>query len=535
MSIRRRLALSFIVILVLFGLNLVIYFWSSQRRAEAVEGLRRAISRQILVASIDQNLKNLQKEIALLSQVNTEAADSGASTDVLNQFDKHIAAILVDISEVRTQSDAAAAPQVTQLERSFSELASSWRTFYENFGVNQVKAIIELATRADPMSERVIQQLVPQLQEDEKVRVNASSARFYSVARVTNRMTVGIFAFSIVVATVVAFRMSRYLTRGLADLKLGASLIGSGRLDQQIAVTSADEIGDLATAFNDMSAHLLQARNEITAASQELERRHKEVEKQKEISESLLVNILPVEIARELQNNGQVEPKYFEDVTIMFTDFVAFTLSTEKFAAEELVQVLHEYFTAFDHITERYGLEKLKTIGDSYMCVSGLPARNPSHPVDTVMAAFEMLRIVKNNPTRSGVQWSVRIGIHSGPVIAGVVGVRKFAFDIWGETVNYASRMESTASPNTINISERTHSRIKDFFECEHRGKILTKEKKEFDMFFLKGILPSLIDDPTKIPPPAFLRRYRVYFQKDPPAFPEFLVRPAADFANTGD
>lgn len=527
MSIRRRLTVSFLVILVLFGLNLVIYFWSGQRRSDAVEDLRRAISRQILVASIDQDLKNLQKEIALLSQITAESAATGATPEDIVQFGRQTAAISVEFREVYKLSDSSAKTQVDELEQSYTELAISWQTFYSNFGVNQGKAITELATKADPMSQRVIQQLVPQLQEDERERVEAASKRFYDVARLTNRMTIAIFGISIIVAIVIALQMSRYLTRGLGELKLGAAMIGGGDFERRIQVTSKDEIGDLAHAFNDMTEHLLRARNQITEANQELERRNKEVEKQKEVSESLLLNILPSQIARELRENGKVEPKYFEDVTILFTDFVAFTLSTEKFAAEELVQLLHEYFTAFDGITERYGLEKLKTIGDSYMCVAGLPVRKPSHPVDAVMAAFEILHQV-TDASRTGAQWSVRIGVHSGPVIAGVVGVQKFAFDIWGDTVNYASRMESTAEANTINISERTYSRIKDFFECEHRGKILTKEKKEFDMYFVKGILPSLIDDPTKLPPPAFLRRYRIYFQKDPPAFPEFLVRSIA-------
>src|SRR5205807_2066666 len=112
---------------------------------------------------------------------------------------------------------------------------------------------------------------------------------------------------------------------------------------------------------------------------------------EKRVSESLLLNILPAEVADELRAKGLVSPKYFEDVTILFTDFVGFTLSTEKLAVEELVEMLHDYFTAFDQIVARYGLEKMKTIGDSYMCISGLPVRNPAHPVDMVMAAFEML------------------------------------------------------------------------------------------------------------------------------------------------
>jgi class 3 adenylate cyclase len=273
-----------------------------------------------------------------------------------------------------------------------------------------------------------------------------------------------------------------------------------------------------------------QAAEELILANRELEQRHHQVEKQKQVSESLLLNILPGEVADELRSKGMVSPKYFEDVTILFTDFVGFTLSTEKLAAEELVEMLHDYFTAFDQIVARYRLEKMKTIGDSYMCISGLPTRNPAHPVDTVLAAFEMLQAVEERASRGrAAGWKVRIGIHTGPVIAGVVGINKFAFDIWGDTVNYSSRMESSGEANRINLSERTYSRVKDFLACEPRGKVLTKDKRELDMYFATGILPSLMNGSSQTPPPAFVRRYNVYFQKDPPAFPAFLVDPGVD------
>ncbi len=256
---------------------------------------------------------------------------------------------------------------------------------------------------------------------------------------------------------------------------------------------------------------------------------------EKQVSDSLLLNILPAEVADELRAKGLVSPKYFEDVTILFTDFVGFTLSTEKLAAEELVEMLHDYFTAFDQIVARYKLEKLKTIGDSYMCISGLPVRNPSHPVDIVMAAFEMLHAVEERArTDRPAKWKVRIGVHTGPVIAGVVGINKFAFDIWGDTVNYSSRMESSGEANRINLSERTYSRVKDFIECEYRGKVLTKEKRELDMYFANGILPGLMNGATEAPPPAFVRRYNVYFQKDPAAFPAFLLERQRSLISTG-
>jgi adenylate cyclase len=249
-----------------------------------------------------------------------------------------------------------------------------------------------------------------------------------------------------------------------------------------------------------------------------------EAEEQKRLADGLLRNILPEQVAEELRSKGAVEPMYFEDVTIVFTDFVGFTLSTEKIAADDLVASLHEYFTAFDRIVERYGLEKLKTIGDSYMYAGGLPARSASHPVDSVLAAFDILEAVRELGRRPDLPcWDIRIGVHTGPVIAGVVGIRKFAFDVWGSAVNFASRMESSSEPGRINLSEQTYNRVRDFIDCEPRGKVSTKEKKEVEMFYARGILPALLQNATEGPPPKFLRRYRVYFQREPRSFPPIV------------
>jgi len=274
-----------------------------------------------------------------------------------------------------------------------------------------------------------------------------------------------------------------------------------------------------------IAAKVAQQRADAIRRQEELERRGEELQREKLTSESLLLNILPNDIAQELRKNGKVSPKYFEDVTIIFTDFVGFTRSTEKLSAEEVVDALHEYFTTFDHIAERYHLEKLKTMGDSYMCACGLPVRDPGHPVDGVMAALEMLRAVEDRDRPdSKVNWQVRIGIHTGPVVAGVVGIHKFAFDVWGETVNYAARMEATGLPNRVNVSATTYSRIKDFIACEYRGKVITKEAKELDTYLANKILPVLMDESGVGPPAAFTKRYVTYFSHEPYAFPSFAL-----------
>lgn len=325
----------------------------------------------------------------------------------------------------------------------------------------------------------------------------------------------------------------------LKEMKADGSLrnipvIVVSALDEIESVAAAIELGAADYLTKPFNQVLLRARlrvllerkrmeDERCRRTAELEQALAEVEKQKKLADGLILNILPQKIATELQSEGSVSPMYFEDATILIADFVGFTLSTETLSAEELVHVLDEYFTAFDHIVDRYGLEKLKTVGDSYIMLGGLPERSPSHPVDVVLAALEMVEIVEELYGKT-VNWKVRIGIHTGPLIAGVVGIRKFAFDVWGDSINYCSRVESSGAPNQINISDRTFARVKDFFECSHRGKILTKDQREADMYFVHGLAPTLAASNSLSPAAAFQRRYRTYFQKTLSSFPKKMV-----------
>jgi class 3 adenylate cyclase len=256
----------------------------------------------------------------------------------------------------------------------------------------------------------------------------------------------------------------------------------------------------------------------------ELERLFAEVETERRKTRELLLNILPHSVAEELQTAGSVRPMYFEDVTIVFADIVGFTLSTEQLPADELVDILHEYFTAFDQIISRNGLEKLKTIGDCYMFAGGIPVRKPSHPVDSVLAAFEMVNTMKKISEHGRVNWQLRIGIHTGPVIAGVVGINKFAFDIWGDAVNFSSRMEACGAPGRINLSASSYARVKDFFACEKREKIRIKDGREVDTYFVNGIAPGLLEHKKLAPAHAFEQRYHTYFRSQPHGLPAFLL-----------
>ena len=264
----------------------------------------------------------------------------------------------------------------------------------------------------------------------------------------------------------------------------------------------------------------LEARNKwLENAVQE---RTAEVRTERDQNEALLLNILPGPIASELRTTGAVKPTSFEDVTVCFSDFVGFTLSSEKLPPQELISSLNEYFTAFDEIIGRYGLEKLKTIGDAYMFAGGLPNASPSHALDAVMAAMEMVDVARTlaRPDR-GVNWSIRLGLYSGPVVAGVVGVRKFAFDIWGNTVNFAARMESAGSANRVNLSETTGSRVFDFIDCEARGPVRIKEGREMEMYFAIRLKPELLTGPLVDGiPQSFRTKYEQAFSKAPRSFP---------------
>ncbi|HTB33177.1 MAG TPA: adenylate/guanylate cyclase domain-containing protein, partial [Bacteroidia bacterium] len=213
------------------------------------------------------------------------------------------------------------------------------------------------------------------------------------------------------------------------------------------------------------------------------------IEKEKKANDELLLNILPVEVADELKATGGAKAKSFDIVTVMFTDFKDFTKISERLSPSELVTELHYLFQAFDNIIHKNNVEKIKTIGDSYMAAGGLPVANKTHAGDVVNAALEIVQFMelhKQKRMKEGKEvFEVRIGINSGHVVAGIVGVKKFAYDIWGDTVNLASRMESSGEAGKVNISGSTYELVKDDFTCIYRGKIQAKNKGEVDMYFV--------------------------------------------------
>ena len=213
-------------------------------------------------------------------------------------------------------------------------------------------------------------------------------------------------------------------------------------------------------------------------------------------SDRLLHNILPDRIARELRTSDHVEPLFYESATVLFTDFVGFTRIAERMTPQELIGELDSCFRHIDEIVARHGLEKIKTIGDSYMAVGGIPEPNGTHAIDCVRAALEIQesigRMRAEREAAGKPYWDLRLGMHTGPLVAGVIGHHKFAYDVWGDTVNTASRLESAGVAGRVNISAATQGLVKDLFECEYRGQIPAKNKGEIAMYFVNGVLPKV-------------------------------------------
>jgi signal transduction histidine kinase len=281
MTIRRRLTVSFLAILLFYGLNLVIYFWSGEKRRSSFEDVRRAISRETLISSLIRRMHDNQIKVTLSSEI---IAASGVGSEEKERFYGELAIILSELNELRGLSASNARVKVNALISTWEKLDATWRIFYQTFGVDPALSI-KAAVRAEPLSEEILQEILPQLQKDEKGRVETASNNYHHVADLTDRITILIFLISTAFTMLVAWLVSRYLSRGLDRLKAGAALVGNGRLDQRIAIQSRDELGDLARAFNDMTESLLSARTLLLHANQQLEQRQEELRASRDAAE----------------------------------------------------------------------------------------------------------------------------------------------------------------------------------------------------------------------------------------------------------
>lgn len=287
-----------------------------------------------------------------------------------------------------------------------------------------------------------------------------------------------------IIGLLIGYWLAKNISIPVLALRDAANKVGKGDLTQSVISRSRDEIGELGVAFNKMVKALSLARKAINHKTQQLS-----AAKQK--SDELLLNILPKKTADELKRTGKAKAKGYDSVTVLFTDFKDFTPISEKMSPNKLVKELHYYFSKFDQIISKYPIEKIKTIGDSYMCVAGLPVETKSHSRDAVNAALEIRDFIieykKTKEAEGEMGFDIRIGIHTGPVVAGIVGLKKFAYDIWGSTVNIAARCERVSESNEINISSTVYELVKESHHCTPRGKIALKGLGKFSMYFVNG------------------------------------------------
>jgi adenylate cyclase len=226
----------------------------------------------------------------------------------------------------------------------------------------------------------------------------------------------------------------------------------------------------------------------------ELGTKNKIIEEEKRRSDELLLNILPEEVMHELKAHGKTQARNFAKATVLFADIKDFTTISEKLSPDDLIEGLDAYFERFDKVIEKYGIEKIKTIGDAYVCAGGVPTKSDVNPHKVVQAAldfiYEIEKLKRERTSQGKIPFEFRIGLHTGQLVAGVIGIRKFAYDIWGDTVNMAARMQQASEAGKINISGTTYELVKDGFACIYRGKIEAKNKGQIDMYFVeKAIL----------------------------------------------
>jgi adenylate cyclase len=274
--------------------------------------------------------------------------------------------------------------------------------------------------------------------------------------------------------------LDRVILRRLVGLSQEVQQIGrSNDLTQRVQVQGNDELGHLGYQINTMLGELQVSRETLAAEQQK--------------AEQLLLNILPAAIAGELMQTQVSVPQHFDEVTILFADIVGFTTLSHHLSPIKLVDLLNQIFSSFDGLAEQLGLEKIKTIGDAYMVAAGLPTPREDHAEAIAEMALAMQQVIASFKAESGEPIEIRIGINTGVVVAGVIGTKKFIYDLWCDAVNVASRMESSSEPNQIQVTAATYDRLKDRYRFEYRGPIAIKGRGEMETYWLRGHRPDAL------------------------------------------
>ena len=357
--------------------------------------------------------------------------------------------------------------------------------FDSEFGVNSVSAYVPLTDLAgEPL-------------RDEKGRclgvlgVDITDRKMRMALDATSSLALRLSLAAVALALFVSIAMGTVLTRSILALSSTVKRFAEKDFTARTPSLPADEIGQLGTNFNEM-AETIQLHSENL--EELVKQRTKELQAEKQTSERLLLNVLPAPIADRLKTGESLIVDRFENVSVLFADLVGFTTHAAQTSPEALVTMLNELFSTFDRLAEQHGLEKIKTIGDAYMVVAGIPQPVADHAIAIAHMGTDMINALEAYAKRTGYDLGIRIGIHSGSVVAGVIGTKKFIYDLWGDTVNTASRMESTGMPGRIQVSEATQALLKGQFALEERGEIEVKGKGKMRTY----LLGKQLDDPTR-------------------------------------
>jgi len=358
--------------------------------------------------------------------------------------------------------------------------------FDSEFGVNSVSAYMPLTDLAgEPL-------------RDDQGRclgvlgVDITDRKMRAALDATSSLALRLSLAAVALALFVSIAMGTVLTRSILALSSTVKRFADKDFSARTPSLPADEIGQLGINFNEM-AETIQLHSENL--EELVKQRTKELIAEKQTSERLLLNVLPGPIADRLKTGESLIVDRFENVSVLFADLVGFTTHASKTSPEELVTMLNELFSLFDKLAEQHGLEKIKTIGDAYMVVAGIPQPVADHATAIAHMATDMVNGLEAYAKRTGSELGIRIGIHTGSVVAGVIGTKKFIYDLWGDTVNTASRMESTGVPGRVQVSEATYLLLKDQFELEERGEIEVKGKGKMRTY----LLGKQLADPNRV------------------------------------
>jgi adenylate cyclase len=323
-------------------------------------------------------------------------------------------------------------------------------------------------------------------------------ADFMAQINANTRNTILLCVGALGVAIALGILTSRWVTHPLLRVSQASDELAQGNLDQHVTSSRITEVDTLSSSFNRMAGQLKESFVQLQASFAALEKANEELEQrveertadlwlEKEKSEQLLLNVLPKPIADQLKQSKDAIAENFEEATILFADIVGFTPLSARLTPQELVNLLNQIFSAFDRLAEKHNLEKIKTIGDAYMVVGGLPIPRLDHAEAVAEMALEMQAYMAKFSDELGESFQIRIGINTGSVIAGVIGIKKFIYDLWGDAVNVASRMESHGLPGSIQVTAATYEYLKDKYVLAARGTIDVKGRGEMTTYWLMG------------------------------------------------